>query len=347
MLSVRSHGLPVALTALAIAAIAVVIILSMKSLRAVNGAPVPPEPPAQNSVPHDTVAAVPQRAPVALRSDRSFSSPSSNPVELALDTSILALPPNRLNCTTPSDCGECLTFADCPPGHTCFIDPATRRYACLASNCLSSEDCPSSWECRRFNLPQEDDVILRCIEPGSAQEGEPCSPVFFGFAHIVCAANLTCVSSTCVPVCDDDTDCRDGWRCANTATGRACWPVSPCKDSNCPPGHVCEPRLTGGRCIPFTGTNCYEEDVCAEGEVCFGSYSARHNRVLFKCWLRCSPLAEFLGQSPCPDGYICGGGGRPGHCFRECQRDDFNSCGPEEVCATIDEARVRYGCQTL
>lgn len=66
-----------------------------------------------------------------------------------------------------------------------------------------------------WNVPQEDDIILRCVEPGPAQEGEPCLSVDLGWTDLVCAADLRCVLQRCAAVCDDDSDCCEGSRCAS------------------------------------------------------------------------------------------------------------------------------------
>lgn len=229
----------------------------------------------------------------------------------------------------------CIEHSDCADGLMCngsggelgegeCFDPDSS----LGDACVVSEQCPAGADC----LTEE-----RAGLPGGACGGSFCDP---DADDCIPGTRCTTLASSrfprCLAECDDDTDCRDGFRCGGPPGAapdhRVC--LGACeRDRDCTvPGYECNPA-TGLCTRPFDpdelGIECSTSFRACRGGTCL-SESASGWPGSICVYEGCEPGAEDDG---CPG---------DGVCVRELGRTFcVPGCAEDSDCRNVD-----YTCRT-
>lgn len=209
------------------------------------------------------------------------------------------------NNSEDDDCDALIDAADtdCAPQETTVGVPCTQDFVCGAHGmCLPSDQFPDGYCTQQCTDTCPDDGV--CVTSGRTQ--------------------------FCLDGCTQRSDCRQGYDCLTTSTGKACVPS--CTTGGCGTGETCNtqsgecehdgPSLVGGAC---TGdVQCSNNGYCLTdqwvGQSVPGGY----------CTTRCT-------NNACPNGAYCQkfGGGRFGLCLDTCERN--SDCRTGFACNPLTE----------
>ncbi|QDG50095.1 DUF4397 domain-containing protein [Persicimonas caeni] len=222
----------------------------------------------------------------------------------------------------PGRTGDNVCVADqrstCPSGQFCVNQLSLPNF-CFPSQCQGPQDLAS---CDSFETADSNDFgcypaqggAYICQEGGTLAEGEACGE---GVSED-CGAGLLCgLDSTCVPLCDEDTDCSGEQRCIGEGLFFEGFD---------------DLGICGEGCDPFSSGQCGEGQICntisADDGLCADAVE-EPTEAYGSCdgYIRCND------SSDCPNGATCGDGGT-------CQIDRPSPCAEGTQCVTLSEAPV-------
>jgi len=225
---------------------------------------------------------------------------------------------------------SCSRSEECDPPLGCLTYPLLEKHFCTDSRCETDSQCKPGKTCQLLRTEGNGPWIRMCRTVGVRKEGEGCDGLLAQHHEEACEQGLTCGSGFCGRPCrlGEPASCPEGFFCAQDAhTQPTCLPT--CEGRGCPAGQDCiRHDSNASACAVVSGMNC-QATACPMGQKCdVRTRPGRPGEVLMTCEQLCG--AQY---PPCPDGQSCYGG----HCWRNCDPQQPNSCGASAVCIPDSE----------
>jgi hypothetical protein len=223
----------------------------------------------------------------------------------------------------------CRTDTDCEPPLGCLNIDGGGNSLCVASECLTSQQCPEGFSCRILQSRGDGPLVRFCVPQGDVPEGTLCVEAPAN-RQGSCLPGLIC-AGWCGRPCkmDDPSTCPLGSFCADSINGPSCLPS--CTEDSCSSGQQCIRFAdTISACAEVAGVNC-QSSPCPAGRKCTFTYSPGRNRVEMECVTPCDEQAP-----SCPAGELCFWGA----CRRRCDPKGSAACEPGDRCVDLPVEQI-------
>lgn len=219
----------------------------------------------------------------------------------------------------------CQSDAECELPLACFFIPQDGRWSCGDSICSIDADCSPGFTCQQQSSVSGTAVHQICVPVGVRAEGEECHSIPDS-AEDACKPGLRC-HGYCGRPCEPArlASCPAGFFCKDAPAGALCWPT--CTGQTCPEGQECiDKGEAASICARVEGFNCLRTP-CPEGQRCIVQTRPSDPHV---AWTRCNISCDPQKQD-CPGGMTC----FIRSCFRPCDPQGPNTCGPPYTCRQL------------